>query len=144
MQTKICNRCFIEKDINEFPSTIRRGAIAYCRTCKKEYDREWHAKNKDRLTVIKRKQRANIRNRNQKYITEYLLNHPCIDCGEKDIIVLEFDHRENKVSNVSELIHLSLSILIKEINKCDVRCANCHRRKTAKEFNWYKVQVLPP
>jgi len=33
--------------------------------------------------------------------------------------------------------HSTASIL-EEINKCVIRCSNCHRKKTAKDFSWYK------
>jgi hypothetical protein len=53
---------------------------------------------------------------------------------------LEFDHRGNKVKNVSEMLGSSCTwgTILKEINKCDVRCSNCHKIKTAKDFGWYK------
>ena len=74
-----------------------------------------------------------------RYILEYLLKHPCVDCGEKDVTVLEFDHVKNKLKPVSSLIRAGATSLIeKEIEKCEVRCANCHRRKTAKQFGWFK------
>lgn len=63
----------------------------------------------------------------------YLCNHPCVDCGESDPVVLEFDHvRGEKVANVANLISGAgkFQRLMDEIAKCDVRCANCHRRKT--------------
>jgi len=77
----------------------------------------------------------------RQYVTDYLLTHPCIDCGEPDIIVLEFDHvRGEKKKNISNLIMQSYSLetLIEEIKKCEVRCANCHRRVTHKRHNWTK------
>ena len=73
----------------------------------------------------------------------YLATHPCIDCGESDPIVLEFDHRNpsEKKDEISHMVSTAapLSSLEAEIEKCDVRCANCHRRKTAKQQNWNKV-----
>lgn len=71
----------------------------------------------------------------RQYVTNYLNSHPCIDCGEKDIEVLEFDHVKGvKRKAISNLIMQSYSIetLIIEIDKCEVRCANCHRRITKK------------
>jgi hypothetical protein len=78
--------------------------------------------------------------RNQEYVKAYLLGHPCVDCGEKDIIVLDFDHRDraNKVFAIGRMIGGRLDRLIQEIEKCDVRCANCHRRRTAKQFGWWR------
>ena len=64
---------------------------------------------------------------------EYLKTHPCVDCGEHDPIVLEFDHvRGTKINCVSVGVKDSWSVekLTEEINKCEVRCANCHKIMT--------------
>jgi len=74
---------------------------------------------------------------NRARILEYLRLHPCVDCGEADPIVLEFDHRENKKAAIGEMFcTYSWSAMKREIEKCDVRCVNCHRRKTARDFKW--------
>lgn len=61
------------------------------------------------------------------------MTHPCVDCGEKNPIVLEFDHKKDKVDCVGEIARRngSLKAVKDEIAKCEVRCANCHRIKTA-------------
>lgn len=85
---------------------------------------------------------GNKRRRNERklFIREYLLSHPCVDCGEADPVVLEFDHvRGTKAREVSRFRcnNLSWTGLLNEMEKCDVRCANCHRRKTARERGYY-------
>jgi len=109
----------------------------WCRPCKQEYDREYWAKTKDVRNTSKRLNQSNIRDRNRQYIWNYLIYHPCIDCGNTNPIVLQFDHFENKVSNVADLTSASLETLQAEIDKCVVRCANCHIIKTSVEQNWY-------
>lgn len=56
----------------------------------------------------------------------------CVDCGEKNHIVLDFDHLKNKKYNISRMIHdgFSWKAILKEIEKCEVVCANCHRIRT--------------
>jgi hypothetical protein len=88
------------------------------------------------------KHNAKYRLRNLQYMVDYLKQHPCVDCPEIDPVVLEFDHRGNKDYNVGEMSNYSLSTIIKEIAKCDIRCANCHKRKTAKQFNYYQGITL--
>ena len=64
------------------------------------------------------------------------------DCGEVDPTVLVFDHRDptEKFKDVGKMIHngSSLENVQREISKCDVRCANCHSRRTAKQFGYYE------
>ena len=53
-----------------------------------------------------------------------------VDCGNKNPVVLEFDHvRDKKTDNVSSICcsAYSLKHLKKEMEKCEIRCANCHR-----------------
>lgn len=71
------------------------------------------------------------RDRNKKYIAYYLSHHPCVDCNEKDPIVLEFDHvRGVKAGCVREIARdYPLDMVKEEIAKCEVRCANCHKRR---------------
>ena len=64
------------------------------------------------------------------YVDKYLSENPCVDCGYSDLRALEFYHtRQNKLFEISLgiLSGVSLPVLIEEIQKCEVRCANCHR-----------------
>ena len=85
----------------------------------------------------------------------------CKDCGHKDIRVLEFDHvRGKKYKGVKHMCGLTASIkainphicftplyymcgltasikaIKDEIRKCEIRCCNCHRIKTASDLGW--------
>ena len=57
----------------------------------------------------------------------YLMSHPCVDCGQLDVRCLQFDHvRGVKEFTVTQHCDYSWERLSKEIEKCDIRCANCH------------------
>lgn len=74
---------------------------------------------------------------------EYMKDKKCTDCGESDLLVLEFDHLEGKTFNISTGVgEMSWPNMLKEISKCEVVCANCHRRRTAKRNNSYRFRVL--
>jgi len=107
-----------------------------------EYQRNWYQRNKERHKANAKKNRERYHKIANNFIIEYLSSHPCIDCGESDIVVLDFDHvRGIKKNNISNMLtnKASLTTLENEIEKCDIRCANCHRRKTAKERNFYRL-----
>lgn len=74
------------------------------------------------------------------WILAYLRDHPCVDCGEADPIVLDFDHRDPATKSFAisngRRRNLSLRRIRMEVEKCDVRCANCHRRKTYADGGW--------
>jgi hypothetical protein len=142
---KYCTKCEEEKPLEDFGDNRSRkdGKQAYCKKCRNSYLSEWYLKNK-RL----HKDRVKINSLNKKLVItdkllEYLVTHPCVDCGESDPVVLEFDHRNplEKQNNVSTLIgkRHSWESILAEIDKCEVRCANCHHRRTAIQFGWYKL-----
>ena len=56
----------------------------------------------------------------------------CVDCGITNHIMLDFDHLKDKKYNISRMIHdgFSGAAIKKEISKCEVVCANCHRVRT--------------
>jgi len=92
-----------------------------------------------------RKRQLDVIQRNRMYVWQYLKDKFCIVCGENDPIVLEFDHRNRKTkeTTISRAIKhrkFSLIRLQKELDKCDVLCANCHRRKTSKQLKFKKMK----
>lgn len=110
-----------------------------CKPCKRVYDKEHYEKHKQRYSTIKNSHSRNRRLRNMQYVVDYLRKNACCDCGETDFIVLEFDHKKDKHNNIAEMIKAnSLKMIKDEIAKCDVVCANCHKRRTAKQFNYYQ------
>jgi hypothetical protein len=68
----------------------------------------------------------------KEYIAEYKSTHWCVVCGERDPVVLQFDHvRGVKEGNVADMVRRSVGLqrLKNEIDKCDVLCANDHFRR---------------
>ena len=67
-----------------------------------------------------------------RHLIEYFETHPCVDCGETDPVVLEFDHLAAKSFDIGQSIdRRPWAAILAEIEKCEVVCANCHRRRTA-------------
>lgn len=81
-----------------------------------------------------------IRERMKIFVYGYLSTHPCVRCGYSDIRALDFDHIDPSVKsrNVKNMMNgtPSLNTLVKEIEKCQVLCANCHRIKTIDEKDY--------
>jgi len=80
------------------------------------------------IIIMKTKEFTATRNRN--FVKEYLKEHHCVDCGNSNILVLDFDHvRGEKITNISKMVSngSSLRTLLREIEKCEIRCSNCHR-----------------
>lgn len=74
-----------------------------------------------------------IRKRNRDYIKEIKESSPCMDCGKKyPFYVMHFDHIYDKNGSVSDLSRASASIerIQKEIDNCELVCANCHAERT--------------
>jgi hypothetical protein len=81
--------------------------------------------------------------RNARLVWDRLAQGPCIDCGEGDPLVLQFDHRDGKSYDISRLVGNGCppGRLADELTKCDVRCANCHRRRTAQVNGWFRTRA---
>lgn len=139
-----CGVCKKKKPESEFHfrDKLKGTRKSWCKNCASTLKKAWYQKNRvkyRKLSVIwNRKHKEDLRD----FILDYLSHHPCVDCGETDIRVLEFDHEDEKLktASISKMIQgcLSLSTIIKEIDKCSVRCCNCHRKRTIIQFNWYK------
>jgi len=140
---KTCSSCKEIKEFNEFhrSSKSKDNYQSRCKICNKEQRKEYYktAIGKNNNLDAGRRQR----HKNRTKLIEYLKSHPCIRCGETDIVVLEFDHRDpnTKVANISKLVrNSSWKKIQEEIDKCDVLCANDHKRRTADQFGWLKAQ----
>ncbi len=92
---------------------------------------------KNRADLYKAQKAFRVKIRQQ--LLAHLTGKACIDCGETDPIVLDFDHKDPalKFKSISSMLsgHYSWKTILSEIEKCDIRCANCHRRKTYFQLN---------
>jgi len=141
-----CSLCKKEKPGEQFHRSKRTlsnkkrdGFSYYCRDCTKIASRKNYIR--DKQSYIERSNRARQKRklRNYEFIKKYFSSHPCVDCGETDPIVLDFDHLRDKQHTLSDLIRGGSPIekIKSEIEKCEVVCANCHRKRTAKRGSWY-------
>ncbi len=77
-------------------------------------------------------------------LLEFFESHPCVDCGEADPVVLEFDHLRDKAFNIGPAFsYLRWQTIVDEMEKCEVVCANCHRRRTARRRGSLRAMLAP-
>ncbi len=147
--THQCTRCLEEKAITEFNfKDKRRGKRqVYCRACMRELIQMHYQAHQAYYIRKARKRTVRITHEQREWILNYLELHPCIDCGETDPRCLDFDHiRGKKIEAVSRMIgSYSWKAIEKEISKCEVRCANCHRKRHAKRrAEWHPPAATAP
>jgi hypothetical protein len=137
---KQCVDCKELKPLSEYHRSRRRadGRQPRCRPCNIRINKEWYASNPE-AKAQRMYEYARGRKREMQWrILDYLREHPCVDCGESDPVVLEFDHLRDKIRNVSAMMRQRWSSIVAEIEKCEVVCANCHRRRTAARSNSFR------
>ncbi len=135
-----CTGCGELKPEEEFNWKKKQEGIRSkkCKTCTRKESAAHYQANKSIYNDRAKKNRPIYYEKSRNYMIEYLKSHPCVDCGISDIRVLQFDHREpvgtgaKRVSNYLS----SYGALVKEIEKCDVRCANCHMIRTFEQMGW--------
>jgi hypothetical protein len=143
---KACTRCGQTKSELEFSlrakDADKRRSI--CIKCMGTYFRAFYERNRSAYNCAQVLYRTKYRRRNRALVLAVLEEHPCVDCGENDLTVLEFDHvRGRKIDEISALVAKGarIELLRRELEKCDVRCANCHRRRTSRERGYYRAKV---
>lgn len=135
---KTCTRCGETRDDNE------HGKYARCRQCRSELSKEYYHANKERERAKRVQAKSERSEASKAALIEYLSTQRCVDCGESDLMVLEFDHLGDKEAMVTDLVRhgYSWETIKAEIDKCDVVCCNCHRRRTYARVNSYRHQFL--
>ena len=140
---KYCYHCQKWKEEEEFSWRFKSLGVrdSTCKECKKPYNEKYFsgpAKERHLKQVRERKQAA--REFAREYVMNYLSTHPCEHCGESDVRVLEFHHVGDKDNTVSKMIGEGYAVerIQRELDKCQVLCANCHRKITIEERGWFR------
>ena len=137
-----CSRCDQMLPAHAFNRHDLRRRQWWCRECFRGYFRERGDRHREQARAAKRRRQGEGRT----FVRRYLEAHPCVDCGEADVAVLEFDHLRDKEGAVSALKAAAYGSprLAEEIAKCEVVCVNCHRRRTARRGNWWRLDPGNP
>ena len=139
-----CGRCGELKPVEEFAWRRKKKGERhnYCRPCHSDYHREHYLANKQRYIAQAAAHKAKTRLDRTTRLLEYFRTHPCLDCGETDPVVLEFDHLRDKAFAIGQALdRYSWARVLAEIEKCEVVCANCHRRRTARRRGTLRIRL---
>lgn len=116
---KNCSRCQVA-----LPTDY---TFAWCKTCRKECDKERHQKNKGTILI----QKKAWKRKQREAFEAFKATLACVVCGETASECLDFHHldptqKEQTIANLAS--RRSVEGLQKELDKCVVLCSNCHRK----------------
>ena len=120
-----CGRCGAQVPGSEFHRSSSRGHQAWCKSCRRAYDADYHRRHAQR-----RKRQAYRRHRAVVEWYRGLKDAPCVDCGGRfHHAAMQWDHLPGSVkkNDLGRLVNgHSRAVILDEIAKCELVCANCH------------------
>lgn len=151
--TRQCTKCGEEKSVEEFYVTKRGKKLALysrCHRCHQivtEEGREKNPESRDAKIVNLIRWRAEQKGKLREIVNR-AKDVPCADCGVVyPHYVMDFDHvRGEKEAHVSRMLSRGVpeEVLLAEIEKCEVVCANCHRERSfGKKFGKEGTSATP-
>ncbi len=139
-----CSRCKESKPSADFVWHANQQRFdTYCKPCRSAYGREHYLANKQKYVSSAWERNRRVAEERWALLLDYFADHPCVDCGETDPIVLEFDHLNDKLFSISQGIrYRRWADVLAEMEKCEVVCANCHRRRTAARGGFLRAAAV--
>lgn len=140
---KNCYKCGINKNISEFSINKNKAdkLNSECKECQKKYFKEYYKNNKEKHI----KAVTENKSYKKKEIARYKIEQGgCIRCGyNKHPVALQFHHldKNTKDFNIGANLHLPWELLLKEIEKCEILCANCHAIEHS-NYNWTNKKLI--
>lgn len=105
-------------------------------------DQRWHYRHREQNATQSLNRRARLR----AWVHGLKRDHGCARCSETDSACLDFHHRNEaeKTASVSELVSngRSKAAIREEMKRCDVLCANCHRKEHA-DYRFERLNIDP-
>ena len=92
-----------------------------------------YRENKKKIIARSAARNKKQRKKNKEFVGRVKRMFSCVDCGESNPVVLDFDHVCGvKKRAIADMVgnYYSIETIKKEIRKCQIRCSNCHRKKT--------------
>ena len=130
MVVRRCVMCGQWKPQSEFHNS-RTGQFSYCRGCRRAYDRRYyHEGGKDARNARNKKRMRAAR----AWMTSLKAGVACADCGQTfPAYVMHWDHLPGfeKIESISVLVgRFPRTLVLEELKKCELVCANCHVLRT--------------
>lgn len=112
------------------------GVDSRCKPCASAYNKHWLRKNGSRQLNYQKDRRRNLAD-----WVDTFKNVPCADCGQEfPPYCMDFDHlpEHEKLAQIPQLVsrRATKQQILSEIEKCEVVCANCHRKRTVARGQW--------
>lgn len=94
-----------------------------------QYNNEWAKKNRDKVNLFQK----NWRNKRYEWYRKLKEGKCCSMCGETHPACLDFHHKDPKeklglVYSLVKRFSSNNEVALKEVEKCVLICANCHRK----------------
>lgn len=126
---KHCFSCNLSKLESEFSinKSKKDGLQSSCKECRSKYLKKWYKNN----STLQKNRARQSKEKIAEYVRHLKTTQSCVDCGNfYHYSQMDFDHLRDKKFCISKATHSGIELAKKEIAKCELVCANCHRLRT--------------